>query len=128
MLPHRYPKTDVRYWQDAVFRPTYTRGGQTQMASGWMVKIRHLGRRENFSLHTANRTAAAARAKEIYQHIVGAGWEPALRKWKPSAEKIPTPVRIATVGEFLSALKATSTVKPKTLEGYAKAFRMIVAR
>lgn len=47
---------------------------------------------------------------------------------KPAMEKNPAPIRTATAGEFLSALKATSTVKPKTLEGYAKAFRMIVAQ
>ena len=93
-----------------------------------MAKIQHRGRRENFSLRTSNRTAAAARAKEIFQHIVGAGWEAAIQKWKPAMEKNPAPTRTATVGEFLSALKATSTVKPKTLEGYAKAFRMIVAQ
>ena len=93
-----------------------------------MVKIQHRGRRENFPLDTSNRVAAAAKAREIYQQIIGAGWESALQKWKPAIEKRPIPVRTATVGEFLTALKASSTIKPKTLEGYAKAFRMIVAQ
>ena len=128
LRPRTLPKTDVRYWQDAIFHPTYTKHGEKREVPEWMVKIQHRGRRESFALDTANRAAAAAKAREIYQQIVGAGWEAALLKWKPAMHQRVAPMRTATVGEFLEAVKRSSTVKPKTLEGYAKAFRMIVAQ
>lgn len=126
--PNRFAKTDVRYWQQAVFRPTYTRSGQTRETAAWAVKIQHRGRRETFALGTPNRAAAAARAKQVYQHLVGAGWGSTLAKWKPAMQRAVVLEQSATVGEFVTAVKAASTVRPKTLEGYAKAFRMIVAQ
>src|SRR5438128_2719102 len=62
----RHPKTDLRYWERAIFRPTYTRDGEVRKVGEWAAKIQHLGRRETFSLGSANKASAAARAKEIY--------------------------------------------------------------
>ena len=126
--PARFPKTDVRYWQNAIFRPTYSRAGARHEVPEWAVKIQHRGHRETFSLDTANRANAAAKARDLYQQIVGAGWEAAILKWKPTMQRKAAPVHTATVGEFLTAVKSASTLKPKTLEGYAKAFRMMVAQ
>ena len=124
----RFPKTDVRYWQQAIFRPTYSRAGERVEVADWAVKIQHRGRRETFSLDTPNRVAAAAKARDIYQQVIGAGWDAAIEKWKPAMQRKLKPTRIATVGEFLVAVSTASTIKPKTLEGYAKAFRMTVAQ
>src|SRR5438445_2798602 len=62
----RFPRTDVRYWEQVIFQPTYTRGGEVRKVGQWAAKIQHLGRRETFPLINANKTNAAARAKEIY--------------------------------------------------------------
>jgi hypothetical protein len=39
-------KTDVRYWQETIFRQTYTRNGETLVTKNWAMKIAHLCRRE----------------------------------------------------------------------------------
>ena len=70
----RHAKTDVRYWERAIFQPTYTRDGKSRLVGEWAAKIQHLGRREAFSLGSANRAAAASRAKEIYLSLQSAGW------------------------------------------------------
>lgn len=121
----RLPKTDLRYWQKAIFQPTYTRGGEVFVVQEWSVKIQHLGRRETFSLGTPNRAAAAAKAKEVYLTLQGAGWDAALAKYKPVSHVKPR--TDCTVGEFLTEIKANADGRAKTVEGYAKALRKIVA-
>src|SRR6266478_3490254 len=69
----RHSRTDLRYWEKAIFQPTYTRNGQVRKVGEWAAKIQHLGRRETFSLGAANKTSAAARAKEIYLSLRSAG-------------------------------------------------------
>jgi hypothetical protein len=88
-----------------------------------LVQIQHQGRREKFSLGTPVKGAAAARARDIYQVLLANGWQAALALLRPQG----APASGATVGDFLAELKASADLKPKTLEGYAKAFRMIVA-
>jgi hypothetical protein len=41
-----FAKTDVRYWQETIFRQTYTRNGETLVTKNWAMKIAHLCRRE----------------------------------------------------------------------------------
>jgi hypothetical protein len=120
-----YGKTDLRYWQTAVFQPRYTRNGVARRLSEWAIKIQHLGRRETFPLGTANRTAAAAKAKRIYLTLKASGWETALTEFKPKSRK---PSQTATtVGDFLAQVIATATAQPKTIQSYCRAFRKIVA-
>src|SRR6266446_4688153 len=116
----RHPKTDLRYWERAIFQPTYTRYGQVWKVGEWAAKIQHLGRRETFSLGSANKASAAARAKEIYLSLQSAGWEPTLAKFKPKASSAGNAV--TTVGEFLEELKAKASARPKTIESYCRAF------
>ena len=121
----RHAKTDVRYWEKAIFQPTYTRAGRTRSVGEWAAKVQHHGRRETFSLASANKTAAASRAKEIYLSLQSAGWEPTLAKFKPKADCGSRSV--AGVGEFLAEVKAKASGRPKTIEGYCRALRTIVA-
>src|SRR6266403_3932945 len=79
----RHAKTDVRYWEQVLLQPTYTRDGQLRKVGEWAVKIQHLGRRETFSLAGANKANAASRAKEIYLSLRSAGWDATLKKLKP---------------------------------------------
>ena len=120
-----FAKTDVRYWQDAVFLPTYTRDGKSVAVHDWAAKVQHLGRRETFSLGTPNKIAAANRAKEIYLMLKASGWEPTLAKFKPQAGSASRVV--TTVGEFLDEVKAKAGGKAGTIEAYSRAFRTIVA-
>src|SRR5947208_9593375 len=95
----RHPKTDLRYWERAIFQPTYTRYGQVRKVGEWAAKIQHLGRRETFSLGSANKTNAASRAKEIYLSLQANGWDATLAKFKPKAGSAGKTA--ATIGEFV---------------------------
>ncbi len=119
----RHSKTDLRYWDKAIFQPTYTCNGHVRKVGEWAAKIQHLGRRETFPLVNANKARAAARAKEIYLSLRSAGWDATLAKFKPKA----APTAVSTVGEFLEEVKAKAGARPKTIESYCRAFRTIVA-
>ena len=59
----RLPKTDLRYWEAAVYHRTYTRNAQRFQVSHYSARIQHQGRQEIFALQTGNKTAAAGRAR-----------------------------------------------------------------
>lgn len=121
----RHAKTDIRYWEKSIFQPTFTRDGKTRIVGEWAVKIQHLGRRESFSLGTVNKAAAAGRAKEIYLGLQTAGWDATLAKFKPKADSSCRSV--ITIGEFLAEVRSKFSGRAKTIEGYCRALRTIVA-
>jgi integrase len=120
----RLSKTDLRYWRDRVFKPTYTRGANRLEAPNWAVHVQYRGRRHKWSLGTPNREAAAAKARDIFLSLQAAGWEATIACYRPKlAEKKPN----VSVGEFIAELKAKADLDPRTVEGYCKALRTIVA-
>jgi integrase len=121
---HTFGKTDARYWQDVVFKPTYSRNGQTQGVEDWAARIQWRGRRELFNLKTSNKAAAAAKARDIYTMLAGAGWEATLEKFKPEMAR----KSVSTVGDFLTELRGHWSGKPKTFEYYCRSFRQIVSQ
>jgi integrase len=127
LLGH-FSKSDVRYWQRVIFRQSYTRNGGTFLTKDWAMKIAHEGRRETFSLGTPNKAAAAARARDIYLSLAGAGWEATLARYKRpraiAASKATS--ETCSVGEFLDEVFRTAS-NQQTIEGYAKKFRQIVS-
>jgi integrase len=123
-----FSKYDIRYWHRAVFRQTYTRNGKTLLTKGWAMKIAHEGRRETFPLDTPNKAAAAARARDIYLSLAGAGWEVTLARYK-RAKALTREGETSgphTVGQFLDEAFRTAS-NQQTVESYAKKFRQIVA-
>ena len=120
---HNFGKTDARHWQNAIFKPRYTRDGQTVELEDWSVRIQWRGRRETFNLKTPNKASAAAKAKDIYTTLVGAGWEATLEKFKPEV----TCKSVSTVGDFLTELRGHWSGKPKTFEDYCRSFRHILS-
>ena len=121
----RYAKSDLRYWEAKLFHDAYTRDGHRVEGTDWSVRIQHAGRRESFSLRTPNKAAASAKAKEIFLCLTGAGWEEAMRRFKPEAAK-PV-ISDATIGELIREVTNIGGLRPKTVADYAKAFRLIVA-
>jgi len=121
----RHAKTDLRYWEKAIFQPTYTRDGQVRRIGEWAAKVQHLGRRETFSLGSANKANAASRAKEIYLSLQAAGWDTTVTKFKPKGGVAGKTV--ATIGELVNEVKEKASGRPKTIESYCQAFRTIVA-
>jgi hypothetical protein len=83
-----FAKTDMRYGQERVFFPAYTRNGKKFVSSHYAARIQHLSRRETFPLHTANKTAAAARAKDICSFLTLHGWEETLARYKPKSTNV----------------------------------------
>jgi hypothetical protein len=121
----RRSKSDVRYWQDAVFQPGYTWKGTRRLVGHWAVKVQYGGRRETVPLLTANKAAAAAKAKEFYFCLQSSGWDQALLKFKPKSRW--SLGAITTVGDFLGAAESVWSGRAKTFAEYAKALRKIVS-
>src|SRR5437868_15206179 len=118
-----FGKTDMRYWQGVIFKPTYTKDGKTLHVEDWAARIQWRGRRETFNLKTSNKTAAAAKAKQIYTTLIGTGWDATVAKFKPEMQR----VAISTVGEFLNELRGHWPGRSKTFDDYCRAFRKIVS-
>jgi len=58
--------------------------GNTALTSSFHVRLKHLGRRDRFPLHTANKENAAVLAKEIYLYLVANGWDATLARAFPT--------------------------------------------
>ncbi len=65
-IARRLGKTDIRYWQKAVFFPKYPRAGLKRQVLDLCAKIQHRGRRETIPLGTSNKAAAAAKARDFH--------------------------------------------------------------
>jgi integrase len=123
--PQGYGKTDVRYWREAVFQPSYTRNGVHCKVDQYVVKLQFAGRREMIPLGTANREVAAQKARAIYLFLQANGWDETLLKFKPRARWSASAA--ATVGEFCEQVQSVWSGKPKTLGDYIRALRTIVS-
>ncbi len=72
-----YPpsKMEADYWQQRLFKNTFTYKGQSKTVNAWSVKIQLFGKRKTFSLSSSDRGQAAAEACHIYQTINTQGWD-----------------------------------------------------
>jgi integrase len=120
-----YGKTDVRYWREAIFRPSYTRYGGRCLLGQYAVKLQYAGRRETIPLGTANRENAAQKAREIHLHLQSNGWDETLLKFKPKSRWLSSAA--TTVGEYCEQAQSVWSGKAKTLGDYIRAFRKIVS-
>lgn len=84
---------------DVIFKPIYTRDAKTRCIEDWAARIQWRGRRELFNLKTPNKTAAAAKVKEIYTTLVGAEWDARLEKFEPEMQR----KAVSTAGFFSPA-------------------------
>jgi integrase len=123
-LGSRRSKSDVRYWQQAIFQPSYTWKGAKRNVGHWAVKVQHGGRRETIPLGTANKAAAANKARDLYLCLQSSGWDEALLKFKPKSRWSDS--SITTVADFLQAAETVWSGNPRTISDYARAFRKIV--
>jgi integrase len=121
----RGAKTHQDFWRDRLVRRTYTdRDGRTIQMPEWQVRIAFKGRREWFNLGSPNKASAAAKARDIWVSIVGAGWEPTLARYKPGIQHGP---ECCTVGEFLKDVETLSHLKPVTIRRYAVKLRKLIS-
>ncbi|MFT3867806.1 MAG: tyrosine-type recombinase/integrase [Nibricoccus sp.] len=121
----RRAKTHPDFWKDRLVHRTYEdRGGKTVEMPEWHVRVAFCGRRDWFNLSTANRSAAATKARDIYLSIVADGWENTLAKYKPAF--VPKE-EFCTVGEFVTDVLKRSHLKPITVRRYAVKLRKMIS-
>src|ERR1700746_3983039 len=81
--PSRFAKSDIRYWQAAVFQRVRNRGGaRVQTSKHFSIQLMGHGRREEFNLGTSNKSVAAHKAREIYEYLKVNGWPATLATYK----------------------------------------------
>jgi integrase len=109
-------KDTAGYWLKKVQKP--------EGCAHFGVQISFRGERHRFPLHTAEKGAAAERARERFVFLVGNGWPATLAKFKP---EVVAKVKSSTVGGLLRAVESVAGFKPVTLATYARCLRQIVA-
>jgi integrase len=123
-----FPKSDIRHWQRSVFRRRYSHNKRSRQVGHYSVQLTFQHRREEFALGTANKTAAAGRAKEIFEFLRANGWEATIAIFKPTPKQAVGEGVISTAGEFIQAVQATNpSVRARTQAEYIRSFRRIVA-
>lgn len=113
-------KHHAGYWKSRIFH----RSKAGYVSPEWSIRLQHAGRRETFSLFTANAVDAGVKAREISAFLEANGWQETIAKYK---RKKSDKHGQGTVGAFLAAAEARSSVKPGTFAGYAEKLRQIVA-
>lgn len=113
----------IDYWRQRIYHKSYTRHGKRYEIPEWSVRMQHLGRREAFSLGTANAAAAAVEAKKLATLLQANGWEATLATYKP--DPLAKAV-VCTVGDFLADVEKRSHLKASTVYRYAVKFRKLV--
>jgi DNA-binding NarL/FixJ family response regulator len=71
--------SSARFWQNRVFKNSFTRKGRHFKVKRWSIKIQFQGQRRSFSLSARSREAAGLEAEAIHNTIVRSGWEAATR-------------------------------------------------
>ena len=118
-------KTNPKYWELKVKKPTYTSNGTKHEARHYSARIGYKGQQHTFPLGTGNKAAAGKEAAKIYLFLLANGWEATREEFSPAyAPKSDKPV---TVGEYIREAEAAADVSANSLKGYTRAFRRIVS-
>ena len=119
----QYPRSDIRHWQQRVYRPTFkAEGSDAKKSSHYHVKIQAFGKRRGVSLHTAEKNSAAKAAKKLDDLIRVNGWELGLQAFRGET---PQRKNNLTIGEYLAEVQATGCLKATTLRTYTTKIRTI---
>jgi integrase len=115
-------KNDSRYWLPRVFKPVNDRGEESPHYS---MRVQFKGRRMAFALGTANREAAARRARDVYIDLLSGGVAATLAKHR--TQKPVQGDEVATIGEWIEAAEKVFAGTPATFAAYARSLRYIAA-
>ena len=115
-----FSKSDARYWMGA--GRLFKDHGVADYSCRFSVR----GKRAQLCLGTSNQREAAKRAAELVALVTADGWEAGFALYRPE-EKREKPAQV-TVGELIAAATQVSSARRQTLEGYAKALRLIVGQ
>ena len=138
-----WAKTDIRYWEAAVFKPRFSRRSEgvgpstadvtpdlIKETKNYSVRISHQSQRHTIPLSVANKTEAARKARDIYLSLVSTGWPETLKKFHPGHINrliLEDPKAELTVGRYLDLIKSLTSVSERSLSCYKSSLRMIAA-
>ncbi len=91
-------------------------------ASSLSCRLSRAGEREYFALGTSNKAPAAAKAVEIYEHLMKHGMEATRTKFMPKASEKSD---VSTVGSWIKAVESHCTLFPNTQQNYVSAVRKL---
>lgn len=116
---HSFSKGDARYWigPGRLFKDH----GVADYSCRFSVR----GKRAQICFNTSNQKEAAKRAAELFKIVSREGWEAGFALYR-SQETPSTPDKVS-VGMLIEAATKVSSARRQTLDGYAKAFRLIVS-
>jgi hypothetical protein len=134
-LAKTYPKTDVRYWRERVYKPVTVRGERRVQSEHYAVQLRYRSPRRTLSLSTANREEAAQRARRMYLDLVAGGWELLLKNHRPTQAAVRSPATerderaqsVTTFGDYINLVRSKHLIATSTLESYVPRLRRIVS-
>jgi integrase len=92
-----YGKTDVRYWENRIVKRVFESRGKQIEIPYWQIRISHLGTREWFNTGETNKSVAARKARDIWEHLRSHGWEATKEAYKPKAP----PRETNTIEQFI---------------------------
>jgi len=117
-LKRSFSKGDARYWM------IHGRLFKDHESADYSCRFSFRGSRAQVCLNTSNQRDAARKAADLFALVSREGWEAGLVLYRPQAkEEAP---EVVTVGTLIQEASKLSSARRKTLEGYAKAFRLIV--
>jgi integrase len=117
------------YWRERVFRPVVG----DWIGDNYSVRMSHAGLQRSLSLRTPNREAAAQIARDWFVYLSNHGWPAFDAKYRTSSPAtqnstgLPIEAKQVTLGQYLSAVRAESELKPKTVADYEGCLRLIVS-
>lgn len=113
----RLSKTSADYWKSKV-RPRLIRGNPTPEL---YVRFTEAGRDAWICLDSANKAAAATKARDYWIRMKAIGLPALLAELRPDER----PAHVATVGEVIEAASKLATVRIGSFAGYAKRLRQL---
>ena len=121
-----YGKTDVRYWENRIVKRVFESRGKQIEIPYWQIRLSHLGDREWFNTGQTNKSVAARKAREIWEHLRSHGWEATKEAYKPKA----TPRETNTIEQFIelyrdSLKRVEYPPSHPTAERYIKDLKLI---
>lgn len=118
-LKRSFSKGDARYWMVA------GRLFKDHGSADYSCRFSSKGERAQVCLNTSNQRDAARKAADLFALVSREGWEAGLALYRPQAKQDAP--EVVTVGALIKEAGKLSSARLKTMEGYSKAFRLIVA-
>ncbi|MGJ8641834.1 MAG: tyrosine-type recombinase/integrase [Luteolibacter sp.] len=137
----QYSRTDSRYWEQRIYKPTFKSGGEYRVVGNFYVRMAHDGRRRVLALNATAKAPAGKEARDWYLNLKANGWDAVLGDYTPphrktTREEILTAsdrkkagfIERPTIGDLLQAVSELSSARLQTIEAYFKAFRTIAVQ